>query len=69
MRKVIEASGAGLIIDAANPREIARAVNTLLADPALRDRMAENARQARAQYCWEREEHKLRDLYAGYRRL
>jgi glycosyltransferase involved in cell wall biosynthesis len=69
MRKVIEASGAGLIIDAADPREIARAVNTLLADPALRDRMAENARQARAQYCWEREEHKLRDLYAGYRRL
>jgi glycosyltransferase involved in cell wall biosynthesis len=64
MRKVIEASGAGLIVDAADPHEIARAVNMLLADRALRDRMAENARRARAEHCWEREEHKLRDLYS-----
>ena len=65
MRRVIEDTGAGAIIDASDPHAIAGAVNRLLADPALRGQMAERARQHRRRYCWETEERKLVELYAG----
>jgi len=65
MRRVMEDTGAGMIIDASDPREIARAVNTLLADLSLREQMSRNALQNRRRYCWETEEHKLVELYAA----
>jgi glycosyltransferase involved in cell wall biosynthesis len=65
MRRVIEETGAGMIIDASNPHEIAMAVNALLADPALREQMAERARQSRRRYSWEQEEATLVELYSG----
>jgi len=45
--------------------EVAKAVNALLADLALRERMAERARQSGRRYSWEQEEAKLVELYAG----
>jgi len=65
MRRVIEETGAGMIIGASDPHEIAKAVNVVLADPALREQMAEKARQSRRRYSWEQEEAKLVELYSG----
>ncbi|MFB3879880.1 MAG: glycosyltransferase family 4 protein [Armatimonadota bacterium] len=65
MRRVIEDTGAGMVIDASHPHEIARAVNALLADRNLREQMAERARQSRRRYSWEQEEQRLIELYAG----
>ena len=65
MRRVIEDTGAGLIIVASDPHKIAEAVNLLLGDERLRQEMSEKAVRARCRYCWEVEEHVLVDLYAG----
>jgi glycosyltransferase involved in cell wall biosynthesis len=64
MRRAIEETGAGIIIDASDPHEIAKAVNALLADPALREQMSRRAVENRRRHCWETEEHKLVELYA-----
>lgn len=64
MRRVTEETGAGVLVDPSDPTAIATAVNRLLADEAIREEMAQRARQARGRYCWEREEQVLVDLYA-----
>ena len=63
MRRVIEDTGAGVIIDASDPRAIASAVNEILADPARRERMSQAAKAARRTYSWETEQHILIALY------
>jgi len=65
MRRVIEESGAGLLIDASDPRQVADAVNRLLADADLRNEMSQKAIAARRRYCWETEERSLVELYAS----
>jgi len=65
MRRVIEDTGAGLVIDASKPREIARAVNELLAAPQRREQMAQRARERRREYAWEQEESLLIEMYDG----
>lgn len=65
MRRVIEETGAGLIVDTSDPAAIAAAVNQILGDSARHDEMSEKARTARAHYSWEQEEHLLVELYAG----
>ena len=65
MRRVIEDTCAGLLIDASDPAAIADAINRLLAHKALREDMSAKAKAARERYCWEREEHLLVDMYAG----
>jgi glycosyltransferase involved in cell wall biosynthesis len=65
MRRVIEDSQAGLVIDTSDAHQIAAAVNQLLSGPALREEMAERARRCRRRYCWEEEQQVLLDLYAG----
>ncbi|HET6495184.1 MAG TPA: glycosyltransferase family 4 protein [Thermoleophilia bacterium] len=64
MRRVIEDTGAGFVVDASDPKAIASAVNEILADPARRDQMSEAAKAARRRYSWETEEHILTKLYA-----
>lgn len=64
MRRVIEDTGAGVIIDTSDPRAIASAVNEILADPAGRERMSQAAKAARRTYSWETEQHILTELYA-----
>lgn len=65
MRRVIEDTNAGILVDASDPDAIAQAINTLLADGELRAQLSANARATRKRYCWEIEEHILVDLYAG----
>jgi len=65
MRRVIEDTGAGLLIDSSDPRQIADAANRLLADEGLREVMSEKAKAARRRYSWEEGEDVLRELYAG----
>ena len=65
MRRVIEDTGAGVLIDASKPEAIAEAVNRLLADERLRNEMSGKARAARRRYCWGEEERVLVELYAG----
>jgi glycosyltransferase involved in cell wall biosynthesis len=65
MRAVIEQTGAGLVVDASDPRQIAAAVNRLLADDGMRAEMSRRACETRRRYCWEGEQHVLTDLYAG----
>jgi glycosyltransferase involved in cell wall biosynthesis len=64
MRRVIEDTGAGLLVDAADPVQITAAVNKVLADAPLRAEMSGKAKAARRRYAWEAEEHVLRKLYA-----
>jgi len=65
MRRVIEDTGAGVLVDASDPGQIAEAVNRLLGDERMREEMAERARLARRRYCWEVEQGTLVELYAG----
>lgn len=65
-RKIVRDSKAGLTVDPTDPREIAGAVDRLLADPDLRRRMGKHGRDAvRERYSWTGEERKLLDLYRG----
>ena len=65
MRRVIEDTGAGLLIDASDPRQIAAAVNRVLADERLRGEMSGKAKAARRRYSWEEEQHILLEMYAA----
>jgi len=63
MRRLIEETGAGIMVDASDSRAIASAVNRILADPEERERMSQAAKGARQTFCWEKEAHILIDLY------
>jgi glycosyltransferase involved in cell wall biosynthesis len=52
----------GLFCDL-NPGHIARALNRLIAHPALHQRLAGNCRRARHELCWQQEEKKLLEFY------
>lgn len=65
MRRVIEDTKAGILVDASNPTAIAQAIDSLLADEELRAQLSANARAARKRYCWEIEERVLVELYQG----
>lgn len=57
-------SGAGLVVDAADATAVARALDELAADPALRARLGMAGRAAvERRYCWEREAEGLVALY------
>jgi glycosyltransferase involved in cell wall biosynthesis len=64
MRRVMDDTGAGLLVDSSDPCAIGEAVNRLLSDDQLREEMAKKAREARERYSWRREEKVLLDLYA-----
>ncbi len=51
--RVIEDSGAGILVDSHSPASIAAGVNRLLDDPALRDDMSRRALAAIPRYTWE----------------
>jgi len=65
LRAFIDSIGAGLAVDATNPREIAAAIDYLHENPELCHRLGENGRQAvRERFHWEKEEAKLLALYS-----
>jgi len=64
MRKIIETSMTGLLIDPRDPRNIADAVNRLLEDKELYQTFSRNTREASKIYNWENEKHHLQKLYS-----
>ena len=66
-REIIEGADCGLCVDPAVPAEIAAAIDRLVEEPELAQRMGENGRKAVLEkYNWPVEEKKLLDLYASF---
>lgn len=64
IRRVIEATDAGLIVDPLDSDAITAALAQLLSDPGRRDEYAAAARFAARRNCWEVESQGLLELYA-----
>ncbi len=63
-RDIVEGNSCGICVDPLDPRQIATAINTLLADHELAATMGKNGRKAvEAVYNWHNEEQKLINLY------
>ena len=63
-RAIIEGSRCGICVDPLNPREIAEAIDYLIAHPAEAEQMGRNGQKAVAErYNWTNEEEKLLDFY------
>ena len=64
-REIIEKNGIGLCVNPLNPKEIAKAINTLLNNDSLTREMGLKARKlVEEKYNWENEEKKLITLYS-----
>jgi glycosyltransferase involved in cell wall biosynthesis len=63
-KEIVEVNNCGLCVDPLNPKEIAQAIEYLLAHPEEARRMGENGRRAVLEkYNWEKERAKLLVLY------
>ena len=61
---VLDEAGAGLLIDTGDPDVLADAMQSLINDPAMTQRLGENGRRAVfAKYHWERDAEVLIDAY------
>lgn len=63
IRRVVEREEIGLIVDVESPQSIAAAVNQIIKDDLLRQKMQERASTARRQYNWEQEKGRLLAVY------
>ena len=63
MRSVIQASGAGLVVDPQNIAAIRQCIQGLLDEPTRTQQYREAALRADRYYNWEREADKLIQLY------
>lgn len=63
-RLLVEEYDVGVLFDETNPRDIARKVNELLADPVRYERLRRNCLAAARNLNWQHEEHSLRTVYA-----
>jgi glycosyltransferase involved in cell wall biosynthesis len=68
IRPIVEAADAGIICDTTSPEAIARAIETLLAEPPERRaaRSATERRAAETTYNWAAQAAVLAGLYAGF---
>jgi glycosyltransferase involved in cell wall biosynthesis len=64
IQRFVEGPGLGITFDPDVPKDIARAINYVLEDPARLAEMKANARAAAPLYVWENEAVKLLELYA-----
>ena len=63
-REIVEGNRCGICVDPLNPKEIAQAIEYLIAHPEEARRMGENGRRAvEEKYNWEKEGEKLLKLY------
>jgi glycosyltransferase involved in cell wall biosynthesis len=63
-REIAEKTGAGIMVDATKPEQIADAIESLVRNPALARQMGEAGREAvRTRFNWQAESKKLLDLY------
>ncbi|PTK27065.1 glycosyltransferase [Mammaliicoccus sciuri] len=63
IKKVVEETHTGLVVDSHNASEIANAVNQLVKDTSLRNQLSENTKQAKEIYNWNNEKSKLLEVY------
>ncbi|MHB8656849.1 MAG: glycosyltransferase [Solirubrobacteraceae bacterium] len=63
LRRFVEGHGLGITFDPDDPRDIALAINFLLADPIQLREMRQHSREAARQYVWENEVPKLVSAY------
>ena len=63
IRRIVEETAGGEVVDVTDPRTIAAALSKLLGDPSLRHSYGEAALAAARRYNWEREAPALCDLY------
>lgn len=63
IKKVVDETNTGIVVDPHNANEIAEAVNKLVNDEALRNRLSENTKQAKEIYNWNNEKVKLLEIY------
>ena len=63
MAAVVRGSGVGLVVPEHTPEAIAAAINRLLNDKELYESCKVATERAGEQYCWEREEEKLKAIY------
>jgi len=64
IRRVIEETEAGIVVDPLHPEAMGAGINQLLTDPERRDELAAAALFAARQNCWEIESQGLVELYA-----
>jgi glycosyltransferase involved in cell wall biosynthesis len=64
IRRVIEETDAGIVVDPLKPEAMGAAINQLLNDPERRDELAAASLFAARQNCWEVESQGLVELYA-----
>lgn len=64
--EILNTYGVGQIVSSLAPAEIAAAINEMLRDKSVLERMHRNALDAsQHDLCWDRERHRLIDLYQG----
>jgi glycosyltransferase involved in cell wall biosynthesis len=56
----------GRTVEPGDPRALAAAVNGLLGDAEARARIAERAREASLEYCWQTQAQTLLDVYGAF---
>ena len=61
--KVVRENEVGIIVQDHQPQTIANAINRLLKDDQLLQRLKRNTIAASEKYCWENEEMVLRKIY------
>lgn len=65
-KEIIEKNNCGICVNPLNPREIADAVNYLIENPEIAERMGKNGQKAVIEkYNWDNEYKKLLNLYKG----
>ena len=63
IKRVVQEEQIGLVVDSHDPNEIAKAVNTLLADKSLHSMFKENCAIAREKYNWDKEKGNFTRIY------
>jgi hypothetical protein len=64
-REIVDGVGFGILVDPTSPEDIAEAIEKLIMNPDLRDRMSQRARKGfLEEYNWESESKKLLKLYS-----
>lgn len=63
IKKVVEETNTGLVVDSHNASEISNAVNQLVKNTSLRNQLSENTKQAKETYNWNNEKSKLLEVY------
>ena len=65
LKKIVEGYGIGVTFDPEDPKDIARAIKSILDDAKAQAQMRANAHEAAKIYNWKREEKKLIEIYRG----